>query len=73
VSDSSVDVFMTLDPANSNAVMLAYDDVTHDRDYDDLVIRVSAVPVPAAVWLFGTAMLGLFGLRRKDKMRALAA
>ena len=29
-------------------------------------MEVSAVPVPAAVWLFGTAMLGLAGLRRKQ-------
>lgn len=34
---------------------------------------VSTVPVPAAVWLFGTAMLGLFGMRRKAKMGAVAA
>jgi hypothetical protein len=26
----------------------------------------SAVPVPAAVWLFGTAMVGFLGLRRKS-------
>ncbi|MES2546481.1 MAG: VPLPA-CTERM sorting domain-containing protein, partial [Pseudomonadota bacterium] len=28
--------------------------------------NVSAVPVPAAAWLFGSAMLGLAGLRRKS-------
>ncbi len=37
---------------------------------DDAIIAVrggnpSAVPVPAAAWLFGSAVLGLFGLRRK--------
>lgn len=35
--------------------------------------QVSAVPVPGAVWLFGSAMAGLIGLRRKDKMPRLAA
>jgi len=30
-------------------------------------ISVSAVPVPAAVWLMGSAMLGLVGVRRKQK------
>ena len=30
------------------------------------------VPVPAAVWLFGTAMIGLFGLRRKSRMAVAA-
>lgn len=27
---------------------------------------VNAVPVPAAIWLFGSAMLGLIGLKRKS-------
>lgn len=30
----------------------------------------SVVPVPAAVWLFGTAVLGLIGIRRKKRMLA---
>ena len=29
------------------------------------VLAVSQVPVPAAVWLFGSALVGLFGLRLK--------
>lgn len=29
------------------------------------VSPVSAVPVPAAIWLFGSALLGLAGIRRK--------
>jgi len=33
---------------------------------------LTPVPVPAAVWLFGTAMMGLFGLRRKSRMAAAA-
>jgi hypothetical protein len=31
------------------------------------------VPVPAAVWLFGTAMVGFLGLRRKQKFSAVSA
>ncbi|MFW5425880.1 MAG: hypothetical protein ACKE8G_02470 [Methylophagaceae bacterium] len=31
------------------------------------VITASAVPVPAAIWLFGSALFGLVGLRRKTK------
>ena len=36
---------------------------------------ISAVPVPAAVWLFGTALVGLFGFKRKSQAasKALAA
>lgn len=29
---------------------------------------VSAVPVPAAVWLFGTGLLGLFGVARRNRI-----
>jgi hypothetical protein len=28
---------------------------------------VSAVPVPAAVWLFGSSLLGLVGIARRKK------
>ena len=38
----------------------------------DYSLEMSQVPVPAAVWLFGTAMVGLLGLRRKSKMAAAA-
>jgi hypothetical protein len=33
-------------------------------------LSVAAVPVPAALWLFGPALLGLFGLRRKAVVAA---
>ena len=34
-------------------------------DFRSFTYSYSAVPVPAAAWLFGTALLGLLGLRRK--------
>jgi hypothetical protein len=30
-------------------------------------IRIEAVPVPAAVWLFGSGLLGLVGITRRRK------
>lgn len=33
-------------------------------------LTVSAVPVPAALWLFAPALMGFFGLRRKAKLAA---
>jgi hypothetical protein len=37
-----------------------------DRDYNDLVLEVSVqpVPIPAAVWLFVSGLLGLSGIAR---------
>lgn len=36
-----------------------------DNNITGVDASTSAVPVPAAIWLFATAMCGLFGLRRK--------
>lgn len=36
-------------------------------------LTISAVPVPAALWLFAPAVLGFFGLRRKAVSTAVAA
>ncbi len=41
-----------------------------DSDSDSFridFIEVSAVPVPAAAWLFGSALLGMFGFSRRKK------
>ena len=35
--------------------------------YDNIIIDVTAVPVPAAVWLFGSGLLGLVGVARRRK------
>lgn len=32
-----------------------------------LVLNVSAIPIPASVWLFGTGLLGLIGIARRKK------
>ncbi len=36
------------------------------RDYYSMTINTSAVPVPAAVWMFGSGLLGLLGLRKRQ-------
>ncbi|MCG8670048.1 MAG: VPLPA-CTERM sorting domain-containing protein [Pseudomonadales bacterium] len=36
-------------------------------DYFNASVNVSAVPVPAAVWMLGSGLIALFGLRRKTK------
>ena len=35
--------------------------------YDNIVVDVTAVPVPAAVWLFGSGLIGLIGIARRRK------
>jgi hypothetical protein len=36
-----------------------------DRDFNDVVVEVSVVPIPAAAWLFGSGLLGLIGIARR--------
>ena len=41
-----------------------------NQDNVTLNIAVSAVPVPAAVWLFGTALIGFVGMSRRTTVKA---
>lgn len=45
------------------------DSGSSDSDYDDMVVRVSTspVPIPAAVWLFGSALMGLAGVGYRSR------
>lgn len=42
---------------------------------DSYQLKISAVPIPAAIWLFGSALIGMigFGRRRSIKVPALTA
>ena len=57
--------------------ILAWEDLANGGDggYNDMVVGVhdvAAVPVPAAIWLFGSALMGLVGVSRR-KSAGLAA
>lgn len=41
-----------------------------DEDYDDLVLVAKPTPIPGAVWLLGSGLMGLIGIRRKITSRA---
>ena len=51
----------------AGTVILGLDDggAGPDGDYDDLILAFRAVPIPGAVWLLGSGLIGLIGLRRK--------
>ncbi len=35
---------------------------------DNVALTASAVPIPAAIWLFGTGLIGLVGMARRERM-----
>lgn len=76
---SSVNFFATfsdiLGITSGNSVDLWFDDQNHpsdDDNHDDMAIRltveggtISAVPVPATAWLFGSGLIALATLKRR--------
>ena len=72
-SGTSLEGLGIMTDGNMSELVLAYNDnITlagpgMDADYDDMLVRAefSAVPVPAAVWLFGSGLLGLIGAARR--------
>ena len=55
------------DSANLTSVSFVNQSPANYLAVDDLLldIRISAIPIPAAVWLFGTALIGLVGLSKR--------
>lgn len=54
----------------SNELIKSFNVTVGDRDYvwfDDVQYGVNPIPVPAAFWLFGTALVGLISLNRRRK------
>ena len=69
LDDSNVGLSLAVAMISPSSAYLMFGDGFGDADYDDMVVRVdvSAVPLPAAVWLFGTALIGLVGLGKRRK------
>ena len=51
----------------SSGFILSFSDTTEIQATVDSISAVSTVPVPAAVWLFGSGLIGLIGVARRKK------
>jgi len=57
----------------SDGWMLTSENQSNENEYAGLnitVSAVSAVPIPAAIWLFGTALIGFVGMSRRTSVKA---
>jgi hypothetical protein len=63
---TSYDVYAEAD-VDKKKSWFFYDDSAETAEISVLVEPPSAVPIPAAAWLFGSAILGLFGIARRKK------
>ena len=63
---TSYDVYAEAD-VDKKKSWFFYDDSAETGEIHVSVEPPSAVPIPAAAWLFGSAILGLFGIARRKK------
>jgi hypothetical protein len=55
---------------NYTYYVIGFNDKGDDNDYDDMVVavrgsKIPPVPIPGAVWLLGSGLVGLVGIRRR--------
>lgn len=55
----------TADSTSTTLTFLSLEDNAYGPALDN--VRLSAIPIPGAVWLFGSGLIGLVGIRRKMK------
>jgi len=67
IGSTSIATPATISTLSAAGVNGAFTSVTGNEIGSPGLITTSAVPVPAAVWLFGTGLLGLTGFARKRK------
>jgi hypothetical protein len=53
---------------NAGSVIALFGDGAGDSDFDDLAVRISVVPLPPAIALFGAALFGMGWLSRRRKV-----
>ncbi len=76
VTSRSFDLTALLQPLSGQAIRISFEEqddlLFFNSTVDNVSLNVSTVPVPAAAWLFGSALLGFFGVsRRKSKLKSI--
>jgi hypothetical protein len=50
-----------------NGEVLSTNDITIDPDFDTTSLTINPIPIPAAIWLFGSGLIGLVGIARRKR------
>lgn len=59
-------LFVWTDVASASSYDIVFTNIVH-TSLDELTVDMNAVPLPGAVFLFGTALAGLIGFRRRER------
>ena len=63
----SIQSSLTIDPSRDLRMFILLDETDEQYAIDSFSVSVSAVPLPAAFWLFGSSVVGLLGLSSRSK------
>ena len=50
-----------------NGDVLSTNDIPIEPDLDTTNLTINAIPIPAAIWLFGSGLIGLVGIARRKR------
>ena len=67
-SEDALDIFFGIDVGGGGTGEAATDSILNTTNLTWAVHAGNVVPVPAAVWLFGSGLLGLIGIARKNNV-----
>ncbi len=69
VGTSGPGLWLGIFQESDTSAILMFGDGYGDTDYDDMFVRatVAPVPLPAAVWMLGTAIVGFVGIRARAR------
>ena len=68
-SDDQLELSAFLKSSDLYKITVGYK--TGDSKHPGVSLDVSSVPIPAAIWLFGSALLGLVGISRRKSRSAM--